>query len=135
MRVKGKVSEFAMRIESKRHLFELAEFDEKEFEFMLSKAQREALEQHYHKKLTALFNKHKAHNLFERVIFSPRVAAVLIFTILAIGMIWYNNGASLIESKATTAQAPEVHAIDKNTRVPIEKSSIMTVSTYTEKYF
>ncbi len=137
MRVKGNISEFEMRIESKKTLFKLPEFDEREFEFMLSKAKKEAVEEVYDKKFVKLFDKYSVYNFFEGVIFSPRVAAMLIFTILAVSMICYNNSLSLFksDSKATTAQVPEVHAIDKNTRIPINNNNVMVISTYTEKHF
>ncbi len=137
MRIKGKISEFAIRIEDKRSLFNLPELDEREFEFMLAKAKQEAMVKPKPFLLSNFkFNMHGIQSFFEQVIISPRVAAVLVFTILAVGVVFYNNASPLFKNKPATAKSSTgVEFIDKNTRIPIENDNVVIISTYTEKYF
>ncbi len=140
MRMRGNVSEFAIRIENKQHLFDLPELDEREFEFMLAKAKEEAAsvssENVYKSNRKIYIDTDGMYSFVKRMIISPRMAAVLAFAILVVSMLWYSNGSPLLKNKATTAQNPSsIRSIDKNTRIPIENDNVMVISTYMEKHF
>lgn len=129
-----------MRIEDKKHLFDLPELDEREFEYMLSKAKTKAEEQEICSislSNSALFNnKRSVYRFFQGIIISPRVAAILAFTILVVGVFCYSSASPLSKAKAATVKnSTPLKSIDKNTRVPIENDNVVSVATYTEKFF